>query len=158
MLEEMKTNRVSNTHQVIASMIKGEYDDESNWQMVEYVFDKYNSEGCGYGLRLYNALLEALWWLGQKERGARVLNEATKRGLFPELYRQSNLVWSLDVHRYHVLFILFLLCISCITAMLDTVTFIQVRKRSKLKILFTHQDVFWWRSYCCISVAWRHAC
>lgn len=102
----MKTNRVSNTHQVIASMIKGEYDDESNWQMVEYVFDKYNSEGCGYGLRLYNALLEALWWLGQKERGARVLNEATKRGLFPELYRQSNLVWSLDVHRYHVLFYL----------------------------------------------------
>ncbi|CAL9082069.1 unnamed protein product [Musa acuminata var. zebrina] len=99
LLEEMKTNRVSNTHQVIASMIKGEYDDEYNWQMVEYVFDKYNSEGCGYGLRLYNALLEALWWLGQKERGARVLNEATKRGLFPELYRQSNLVWSLDVHR-----------------------------------------------------------
>ncbi|KAG6494866.1 hypothetical protein ZIOFF_042648 [Zingiber officinale] len=102
LLEEMKTNRISNAHQVIASMIKGEYDDGSNWQMVEYVFDKYISLGCGYGLRLYNALLEALWWLGQKERAVRVLREATKRGLFPELYRKSKLVWSLDVHRMAV--------------------------------------------------------
>lgn len=99
LLEEMKMNRVSNAHQVIASMIKGEYDDESNWQMVEYFFDKYNSEGCGYGLRLYNAIMEALWWFRQKERAARVLSEATRRGLFPELYRKSKLVWSLDVHR-----------------------------------------------------------
>ncbi|XP_008795952.1 pentatricopeptide repeat-containing protein At1g74850, chloroplastic isoform X1 [Phoenix dactylifera] len=102
LLEEMKTNRISSTHQVIASMIKGEYDDESNWQMVEYVFDKYNAEGCGFGLRFYNALLEALWWLGQKARAARVLHEAERRGLFPELYHQSKLVWSVDVHRMSV--------------------------------------------------------
>lgn len=95
----MKTNRVSNAHQVIGSMIKGAYDDESNWQMVEYVFDRYNSEGCGFGLRVYNALLDTLWWLGQKERAARVLREATKRKLFPELFRQSRLVCSVDVHR-----------------------------------------------------------
>ncbi|XP_072969958.1 pentatricopeptide repeat-containing protein At1g74850, chloroplastic [Typha angustifolia] len=102
LLEEMKTNRASNMHQVIGSMIKGEYDDESNWQMVEYVFDNYSSEGCSYGVRFFNALLEALWWLRQKARAARVLHEATKRGLFPELFRQSKLVWSVDVHRMSV--------------------------------------------------------
>ncbi|MCL7025609.1 hypothetical protein MKW94_022369 [Papaver nudicaule] len=102
LLEEMITNRVSNAHQVIGRMIKGEYDDDSNWQMVEYVFDKFTSEGCGLGLRFYNSLLEALWWLGQKKRAARVLHEATTRGLFPELFRKSNLVWSADVHRMSV--------------------------------------------------------
>lgn len=96
----MYTNRVSNIHQVIGQMIKGEYDDGSNWQMVEYVFDKLSSEGCGLGMRFYNALLEALWWLGQRERAARVLTEATKRGLYPELFRKNKLVWSVDVHRY----------------------------------------------------------
>lgn len=99
LLEEMKTSRVSNTHQVIGSMIKGDYDDESNWQMVEYVLDRYKSEGCGFGLRLYNALLDTLWWLRQKARAAHVLREATRRGLFPELFRESRLVWSVDVHR-----------------------------------------------------------
>ncbi|KAJ4712238.1 Pentatricopeptide repeat-containing protein [Melia azedarach] len=99
LLEEMYTNRVSNIHQVTGQMIKGEFDDESNWQMVEYVLDKLNSEGYGLGMRFYNALLEALWWLGQRERAARVLNEATKRGLFPELFRNNKLVWSVDVHR-----------------------------------------------------------
>lgn len=96
----MLTNRVSNIHQVIGQMIKGEYDDDSNWQMVEYVFDKVNSEGRNLGMRFYNTLLEALWWLGQKKRAAKVLNEATKRGLFPELFRKNKLVWSVDVHRY----------------------------------------------------------
>lgn len=96
----MLKNRASNIHQVIGQMIKGDYDDGSNWQMVEYVFDKLNSEGCGLGIRFYNTLLEALWWMGQKERAGRVLNEATKRGLFPELFRKNKLVWSIDVHRY----------------------------------------------------------
>lgn len=100
LLDEMLTIRVSNIHQVIAQMIKGDFDDDSNWQMVEYVFDKLNSQGCGLGIRFYNTLLEALWWLGQKERAARVLTEATKRGLFPELFRINKLVWSVDVHRY----------------------------------------------------------
>lgn len=96
----MLNNRVSNIHQVMGKMIKGDYDDNANWQMVEYVFDKLNSEGCGLGMRFYNTLLEALWWLGQKERAARVLNEATRRGFFPELLRTNKLVWSIDVHRY----------------------------------------------------------
>lgn len=100
LLDEMITNRVSSIHQVIGQMIKGDYDDDSNWQMVEYVFDKLNAEGCGLGTRFYNTLLDALWWLGQKGRAARVLIEATKRGLFPELFRKSKLVWSVDVHRY----------------------------------------------------------
>lgn len=100
LLDEMLKNKESNIHQVIGQTIKGDYDDGSNWQMVEYVFDKLNSEGCGLGIRFYNTLLEALWWMGQKERAARVLNEATKRGLFPELFRRNKLVWSVDVHRY----------------------------------------------------------
>lgn len=99
-LDEMLTNKASNIHQVIGRMIQGDYDDESNWQMVEYVLDKLNSEGSGLALRFYNALLEALWWLGQRHRGVRLLGEATKRGLFPELFRKSKLVWSVDVHRY----------------------------------------------------------
>lgn len=81
-------------------MILGDYDDSSNWQMVEYVFDKLNSEGCRLAIRFYNTILEALWCLGQKERAARVLQEATKRGIYPELYRQNKLISSVDVHRY----------------------------------------------------------
>ncbi|KAF0912268.1 hypothetical protein E2562_013951 [Oryza meyeriana var. granulata] len=101
LLEEMKTNRAS-THQVIASMIKGEYDDDSNWQMVEYVLDNSNLEGCDYSLRFFNALLDVLWWFGQKGRAARVLDQALKYGLFPELFRDTKLVWSADVHRMSV--------------------------------------------------------
>jgi hypothetical protein len=67
LLNEMPTNRASNIHQVIGQMIKGDFDDDSNWQMVEHVFDKLNAEVCGLGMRFYNALLETLWWLGQKE-------------------------------------------------------------------------------------------
>ncbi|KAJ0834348.1 putative Smr domain, tetratricopeptide-like helical domain superfamily [Helianthus annuus] len=99
LLDEMIRCDSSNIHQVIGQMIRGDYDDASNWQMVEYVFDKLNNEGRGLGLRFYNTLLEALWWLGQKERAARVLKEATKRGLFPEMFRNSTRVWSVDVHR-----------------------------------------------------------
>ncbi|CAI9773756.1 unnamed protein product [Fraxinus pennsylvanica] len=99
LLKEMLTNRVSNIHQVIGQMITGDFDDASNWQMVEYLFDKLKSEGCSLGMRFYCTLLEALWWLGQRERAARVLNEATKRGIFPELYHKNKLVWSVDVHR-----------------------------------------------------------
>lgn len=101
MLDEMFKCKVSNVHQVIGQLIIGAYDDDSNWQMVEYVFDKLNTEGRGLGLRFYNTLLEALWWLGQKDRAARVLHEATKRGIFPELFRTNKRVWSVDVHRYY---------------------------------------------------------
>ncbi|KAG6412233.1 hypothetical protein SASPL_124905 [Salvia splendens] len=99
LLNEMHTNRFSNIHQVIGQMIKGDLDDSSNWQMVEYAFDKLNSEGCGFRIRFYNTILEALWCLGQKERAARVLGEATNRGLYPELFRKNKLIWSVDVHR-----------------------------------------------------------
>lgn len=102
LLDMMKSHRFSNTHQVIGSMFSGDYDDESNWQMVEYVFDKYNSAGSSLGIRFYNSLLDALWWFGQKARAARVLQEAIRRGLFPELYHQSKLVWAVDVHRMSV--------------------------------------------------------
>lgn len=99
LLDEMSTTKVSDVHQVIGQMIRGDYDYGSNWQIVEYIFDRINSEGCAMGMKFCNAILDALWWLGQKERAARVLNEASKRGLFPELFRRSKLVWSVDVHR-----------------------------------------------------------
>ncbi|KAM3319013.1 pentatricopeptide repeat-containing protein, chloroplastic [Capsicum chacoense] len=99
LLNDVMTNKTSDMHQIIGQMIHGNLDDENNWQMVEYVFDKLKSEGCGLSMRFYNTLIEALWWLGQKERAARVLNEATKRGLFPELFRRNKLLWSVDVHR-----------------------------------------------------------
>lgn len=95
----MKTNRASSTHQVIAYMIKGEYDDSSNWQMVEYVLDNSNLEGCDYSLRFSNALLDVLWWFSQKARAARILDHEVKYGLFPEIFRDTKLVWSVDVHR-----------------------------------------------------------
>lgn len=106
LLNDVMTNKTSDMHQIIGRMIHGDFDDENNWQMVEYVFDKLKSEGCGLSMRFYNTLIEALWWLGQKERAARVLNEATKRGLFPELFRRNKLVWSVDVHRYSFFLVL----------------------------------------------------
>lgn len=102
LLDEMQNTTASNIHQVIGAMIKGDYDDEANWQMVEYAFDTFNPEGCGFGLRFYNTILEALWWLGQRARAKRVLDEATRRGLFPELHRDSKFVWSVDVHRMSI--------------------------------------------------------
>lgn len=36
LLEEMKTNGASSTHQVIVFLIKWGYDDSSNWRMVNY--------------------------------------------------------------------------------------------------------------------------
>ncbi|XP_058762432.1 pentatricopeptide repeat-containing protein At1g74850, chloroplastic [Vicia villosa] len=99
LINEMIATGVSDIHQVIGQMIKGDFDDESNWPIVEYIFDKLNSKGSGIGMMFYNALLEALWWMCQRERAARVLNEASKRGLFPELFRKNKLVWSVDVHR-----------------------------------------------------------
>lgn len=105
---------MSDVHQVVGQMIRGDYDYGSNWQIVEYIFDKINSEGCALGMKFFNTLLEALWWLGQKERAARVLNEASKRGLFPELFRRSKLVWSVDVHRYGTLILLFYLFVSAV--------------------------------------------
>ncbi|CAN4086118.1 unnamed protein product [Withania somnifera] len=99
LLNDVMTIKTSDMHQIIGQMIHGDLDNDHNWQMVEYVFDKLKSEGCELSMRFYNTLIEALWWLGQKERAARVLNEATKRGLFPELFRRNKLVWSVDVHR-----------------------------------------------------------
>lgn len=144
----MLTYKVSNVHQVIGQMIRGDYDDDSNWQMVEYVFDKLNTEGCDLGLRFFNTLLEALWWMGQKERAARVLNEATKRGLYPELFRKNKLVWAVDVHRYcwNLLIYYFILSVA-----------INVSKLFILLFLDCLQDVAWWCMSSNISLAQQYA-
>jgi hypothetical protein len=67
--------------------------------MVEYALESSTLEGCDYSLRFFNALLDVLWWFGQKARATRVLDGAVKCGLFPELFRDTELVWSVDVHR-----------------------------------------------------------
>jgi len=102
LLEEMQAHRMPNAHRVIGTMIKGDYDDLPNWQMVDYVFDNLKSQGAGIGMAFYNVLLDTLWWFGQKERAAKVLEEARKRGVFLEAFRQTKLVWSVDVHRMSV--------------------------------------------------------
>lgn len=102
LLEEMQAHKMPNAHRVIGIMIKGDYDDLPNWQMVDYVFDNLKSQGTGIGMTFYNVLLDTLWWFGQKARAAKVLEEARKRGVFLEAFRQTKLVWSLDVHRMSV--------------------------------------------------------
>lgn len=97
LLEEIKTDRASSTHQGIASLVKGEYDDR---QMVEYVLENSTMEGCDYSFRFFNALLGVLWWFGQKGRAARVLDQAVKFGFFPKLYRDTERIWSLDGHMF----------------------------------------------------------
>ncbi|KAH9329592.1 hypothetical protein KI387_001700 [Taxus chinensis] len=102
LLEEMRIPKAPNALRVIGTMIKGEYDDQENWQMVEHVFDTLKLEGVGVGMMFYNAVLDALWWLGQKARAAKVLEEARKRGVFPEAFRKTKLVSSVDVHRMSI--------------------------------------------------------
>ncbi|GLJ15964.1 hypothetical protein SUGI_0264000 [Cryptomeria japonica] len=102
LLEEMQTPRVPNSLRVFGAMIKGDYDDDSNWQVVEYLFDTLKTEGLGVAMVFYNAVLDALWWLGQKARAAKVLEEARKRRVFTEVFRKTKLVSSVDVHRMSV--------------------------------------------------------
>lgn len=85
---------------VVGGILKGEMDDGTNWQRVEYAFDGLKVDGVGSNLRFYNALLEALWCLGQRERACRVFAEARKRGVLAEAFSRSDLMWAIDVHRF----------------------------------------------------------
>ncbi|CAM6120304.1 unnamed protein product [Calypogeia fissa] len=99
LLEEMQGHRMPTLHQLVAGIISGEYDTTSNWEVVEHVLDNLKVEGVGHNLEFYNAFLEALWYFGQKERAARTLEEARKRGVFMEAFRKSGNLWAVDVHR-----------------------------------------------------------
>lgn len=101
-LEEMLEPNMPSIYGVVGGILKGEMDDGTNWQRVEYAFDGLKVDGVGSNLRFYNALLEALWCLGQRERACRVFAEARKRGVLAEAFSRSDLMWAIDVHRMSV--------------------------------------------------------
>lgn len=84
---------------VVGGIFKGEMDEGTNWQRVVYALDGLKVDGVGSNLTFYNAFLEALWCLGQRQRACRVLEEAKKRGVYAEAFSRSDLMWSIDVHR-----------------------------------------------------------
>lgn len=86
-------------HNVVGGIIKGDLDEGTNWQRVEYALDELKVDGVGSNLRFYNAFLEALWCLGQRERAARVFTEGQKRGFLAEAFSRNQLMWAIDVHR-----------------------------------------------------------
>ncbi|KAL9264673.1 Pentatricopeptide repeat-containing protein, partial [Drosera capensis] len=44
LLEEMAHSKKSNVVQAIGQLIQGDFDDESNWQIMDYVFDQINAQ------------------------------------------------------------------------------------------------------------------
>lgn len=87
-------------HGVVGGILNGDLDQGTNWQRVEYAFDIVKVEGVGSNLRFYNALLEALWCLGQRERASRVFAEGQRRGILPEAFSRTRMMWAIDVHRW----------------------------------------------------------
>ena len=98
-LEELLDPNMPSIYGVVGGVLKGEMDEGTNWQRVQYAFDGLKVDGVGSNLTFYNALLEALWCLGQRERACRVFAEAQKRGVLAEAFSRSDLMWSIDVHR-----------------------------------------------------------
>lgn len=98
-LEEMQDPNMPSIYGVVGGIFKGEMDEGTNWQRVEYALDGLKVNGVGSNLTFYNALLEALWCLGQRQRACRVFAEARQRGVFAEAFSRSDLMWSIDVHR-----------------------------------------------------------
>ncbi|BFI40622.1 protein MpPPR_65 [Marchantia polymorpha subsp. ruderalis] len=99
MLEEMQGRSMPTLHSMVAGLMTGEYDTDSNWDLVEHVLDNLKIEGVGHNLEFYNGLLEALWFFGQRKRAARLLQEGRKRGVFVEAFRKTRMMWAVDVHR-----------------------------------------------------------
>ena len=96
----MQDSSMPSFHALVAGLIQGNFDETNNWsEVVEQTFDSIKVKGIESNTTFYNALLEALWWSGQKSRAGRVLQAARKRGIFPEAYRKTNTVWSVDAHR-----------------------------------------------------------
>lgn len=101
-VEEMLEPNMPSIYGVVGGIFKGEMDEGTNWQRVEYALDGLKVDGVGSNLKFYNALLEALWCLGQRQRACRVFAEARQRGVFAEAFSRSDLMWSIDVHRMSV--------------------------------------------------------
>lgn len=99
-LDEMMLPNMPTLHSVVGGIIKGDLDEGTNWQRVEYALDGLKVDGVGSNLRFYNAVLEVLWCLGQRERAARVFAEGQKRGVLAEAFSRNQLMWAIDVHRW----------------------------------------------------------
>jgi len=99
LLNEMMAPKIPTIYGLVAGILKGDVDQGSNWQMVEFTFDNLRRDGVGSNLHFYNALLEALWCLGQRERAARILAEGRRRGVLLEALSHTRMMWAIDVHR-----------------------------------------------------------
>lgn len=103
LLDEMQGSSMPNLHVLVAGLIQGNFDEISNWNdIVQPAFDSIKVDGIESNMLFYNALLEVLWWSGQRSRAARVLGEGKKRGMFPESFSRTSSLWSVDVHRMSV--------------------------------------------------------
>lgn len=103
LLEEMQGNNMPSLHVLVAGLIQGNFDETSNWcEIVEPAFDMIKVNGIESNMMFYNALLEVLWWSGQRSRAGRVLQDGRKRGVFPEAFNKTPTMWSIDVHRMSV--------------------------------------------------------
>eukprot|EP00271_Cylindrocystis_brebissonii_P006030 TRINITY_DN18561_c2_g3_i1.p1 TRINITY_DN18561_c2_g3~~TRINITY_DN18561_c2_g3_i1.p1 ORF type:complete len:894 (+),score=152.67 TRINITY_DN18561_c2_g3_i1:401-3082(+) len=86
-------------HRFIASLLRGEMDDEYNWQRVDQFIDELKVEGIGRNSTTYNGVLEALWQLGAQQRAVRFLESVQARGMFPNTVHKSETLWAVDLHR-----------------------------------------------------------
>eukprot|EP00250_Pteridium_aquilinum_P015129 c22399_g1_i1 orf=446-3445(-) len=103
LLDEMQGSSMPNLHVLVAGLIQGNFDEISNWSdIVQPAFDLIKVDGIESNMMFYNALLEVLWWSGQRSRAARVLGEGRRRGVFPESFSRTSTLWSIDVHRMSV--------------------------------------------------------
>jgi hypothetical protein len=109
----MMAPKIPTIYGLVAGILKGDVDQGSNWQMVEFTFDNLRRDGVGSNLHFYNALLEALWCLGQRERAARILAEGRRRGVLLEALSHTRMMWAIDVHRFHIILYFIFLFIAC---------------------------------------------
>lgn len=69
------------------------------WQEVEFVLEAQRERGLSENMTFYNAVLDALWELGQHARAVKLMQSALARGTFPEAVKRSETIWAVDVHR-----------------------------------------------------------
>eukprot|EP00252_Welwitschia_mirabilis_P004017 TRINITY_DN1415_c0_g1_i1.p1 TRINITY_DN1415_c0_g1~~TRINITY_DN1415_c0_g1_i1.p1 ORF type:complete len:950 (+),score=168.14 TRINITY_DN1415_c0_g1_i1:298-3147(+) len=100
-LGEIQASDMPDIHLAVASLLLGD-PTESDWQCAINMLERLKTEGVDMEMTFYNALLDALWWLGQKATATRVLQETRIRCIFPEAFRRTNLIWSVDLHRMSI--------------------------------------------------------
>jgi hypothetical protein len=63
------------------------------------VLEAQRERGLSENMTFYNAVLDALWELGQHARAVKLMQSALARGTFPEAVKRSETIWAVDVHR-----------------------------------------------------------